>query len=152
MKVHWSEILWCVIWTLATIQTQLNGSEDFLLEKFTFVSFYTGSRKICPLLVERFFVNAFSCEFDCVSFIARPCPSFFCTFLSLYYFNGGTRWRSWLRHCATSRKVAGSIPDGVIGIFHWHNPFGRTMALGLTQPLTEMSTRNIYLGVKAAGA
>jgi len=21
-------------------------------------------------------------------------------------------WRSWLRHCATSRKVAGSIPDG----------------------------------------
>jgi hypothetical protein len=34
----------------------------------------------------------------------------------------GTRWRSWLRHCATNRKVAGSIPDGVIGIFHWHNP------------------------------
>jgi hypothetical protein len=31
---------------------------------------------------------------------------------------GGTPWRSWLRHCATSRKVAGSIPDGVIGIFH----------------------------------
>jgi len=24
-----------------------------------------------------------------------------------------------LDHCATSRKVAGSIPDGVIGIFHW---------------------------------
>ena len=28
-----------------------------------------------------------------------------------------TRWCSWLRHCATSRKVAGLIPDGVIGIF-----------------------------------
>jgi len=28
------------------------------------------------------------------------------------------RWRSWLRHCATSRKVVGSIPDGVDGIFH----------------------------------
>jgi hypothetical protein len=27
-------------------------------------------------------------------------------------------WRNWLRHCTTSRKVAGSIPDGVIGIFH----------------------------------
>ena len=26
-------------------------------------------------------------------------------------------WRSWLRHCATSRKVAGSISDGVIGFF-----------------------------------
>jgi len=49
-------------------------------------------------------------------------------------------------HCATNRKVAGSIPDGVILIFHWHNPSGRTMALGLTQPLTEMSTRNIYRG------
>jgi hypothetical protein len=27
-------------------------------------------------------------------------------------------WRSWLRHCATSRKMSGSIPDVVIGIFH----------------------------------
>jgi hypothetical protein len=33
----------------------------------------------------------------------------------------------------------GSIPDGVIGIFHWHNPSGRTVAVGSTQPLTEMS-------------
>jgi hypothetical protein len=24
----------------------------------------------------------------------------------------------WLRHCTTNRKVAGFIPDGVIGIFH----------------------------------
>ena len=30
--------------------------------------------------------------------------------------------------------------------FSWHNPSGRTMALGLTQPLTEMSTRNISWG------
>jgi hypothetical protein len=29
-----------------------------------------------------------------------------------------TRWRSWLRHCATSREIAGSIPDGITGIFH----------------------------------
>ena len=49
---------------------------------------------------------------------------------------GGTWCRSWLRHCTTSRKGAGSIPDGVIGIFHSHNPFGRTMALGSTHPLT----------------
>jgi hypothetical protein len=33
--------------------------------------------------------------------------------------------------------------DGVIGIFNWHNPSGRTKALSSTQPLTEMSTRNI---------
>jgi hypothetical protein len=33
-----------------------------------------------------------------------------------------------------------------------HNPSGRIMALGSTQPLTEMSTRGISWGVKAAGA
>jgi len=64
----------------------------------------------------------------------------------------GTRWHSWLRHCATNLKVAGSIPDAVTGIFHCHNPSGHTMALGLTQPVTEMSIRNISWGVKAAGA
>jgi coproporphyrinogen III oxidase len=40
-------------------------------------------------------------------------------------------------------------------IFHWHNPSGPTMVLGLTQSLTEMNTSNIYWGwggVKAAGA
>jgi hypothetical protein len=57
-----------------------------------------------------------------------------------------TRWRSWLRYCATSQKVAGSIPDSIIRIFYWHNPSGRTMILGLTQRLTEISTRNISLG------
>ena len=31
---------------------------------------------------------------------------------------GSTRWRSWLRHCATTLKVAGSIHDVVTGIFH----------------------------------
>ena len=35
--------------------------------------------------------------------------------------------RSLLRHCATSWMVAGSIPDGVIGIFHCHNPSSRNM-------------------------
>jgi hypothetical protein len=53
---------------------------------------------------------------------------------------------------ATRQKVAGSIPDGVTGIFLWHNPFGRIMALGSTQPLTQMSTRNFSCGLKAAGA
>jgi hypothetical protein len=30
----------------------------------------------------------------------------------------GTAVAKWLRYCATNREVAGSIPDGVIGIFH----------------------------------
>jgi len=52
----------------------------------------------------------------------------------------------WLRCCAIYRKVAGSIPDGVTGIFHWHIPPDRTIVLRSTQPLTEMSTRNISCG------
>ena len=46
----------------------------------------------------------------------------------------------------------GSIPGGVIRIFHWLIPFGRTMALGSTRPVAEMSTRSLPRGVKAAGA
>ena len=47
------------------------------------------------------------------------------------------RWRSWLGHWAKSLKVAGSIPNGVVGILHWHNPSGRTITLESTQSLTE---------------
>jgi hypothetical protein len=51
--------------------------------------------------------------------------------------------RSWLRHYATSRKLAGSIPDEVIGFFNWPNPSSRIMALGSTHSLTEMSFRKL---------
>jgi hypothetical protein len=51
-----------------------------------------------------------------------------------------------------SRKVAGSIPDCVTGIFHWQNPSGRTMTLELTQPLTQISTKYISWRVKTVGA
>jgi len=39
-------------------------------------------------------------------------------------------------------EVMGSIPGSVIVSFHCHSPSSHTMALGLTQPVTEMSTRN----------
>jgi len=51
-----------------------------------------------------------------------------------------------LRHRATNRQFAGSIPEGVIGLLHRHDHSGRTMAFGSTQPLTEMSTRDISCG------
>jgi hypothetical protein len=54
---------------------------------------------------------------------------------------GGHAVAQWLRHCATNRKPACSNPDGVTGYFIWHNPSGRTMTLGATQPPTEMSTK-----------
>jgi hypothetical protein len=37
----------------------------------------------------------------------------------------------------------GSVPDEVIAFFSLPNPSSCTMALGLTQPLTEMSTKNL---------
>ena len=58
----------------------------------------------------------------------------------------GAAVAQWLRCCATNRKVAVSIPDGVIGIIHWYNPSDRTMALRSTKPLSEMSTRSISRG------
>jgi hypothetical protein len=54
--------------------------------------------------------------------------------------------RSWLRHYATNRKVTGSSPDEV-DFFNLPNASSRAVALGSTQPLTKMSTRNLC-GVK----
>ena len=53
-----------------------------------------------------------------------------------------------MKHRATSRKVGRSIPDGVFQMFHSPNLSGRTVALGSTQHLNEVSTRE----VKTAGA
>jgi len=36
----------------------------------------------------------------------------FCVLLGMW-------WHSWLKHCTTSQKVMGSIPDEVIGFFSW---------------------------------
>jgi hypothetical protein len=41
-----------------------------------------------------------------------------------------------------SQKIASSIPE-FTGFFNWPNPSSRTMALESTQPLTQMSTRNL---------
>jgi hypothetical protein len=37
----------------------------------------------------------------------------------------------------------GSIDNEVTGFFNWPNHSSHTMALGLTEPLTEMSTTNL---------
>ena len=57
----------------------------------------------------------------------------------------------WLRHYAKNRQVAGSIPDCVIGLFQGHNPSGHTMALGSTQPLTEMGCLFVFLPLQPCG-
>ena len=51
-------------------------------------------------------------------------------------------------HHATSRKFTGSVAGEVIGIFYLLNSSGRTMALGSTQTLTEVCTRDDpYIGL-----
>jgi hypothetical protein len=47
-------------------------------------------------------------------FVAKV-RNFICIYEGDMYYEA-MRWRSWLRHCARSRNVAGSIPDGVLGI------------------------------------
>jgi hypothetical protein len=58
----------------------------------------------------------------------------------------------WLRHCATNRKFAGSIPDGVIGTFQWHNPSGRSNGDGVDSASNRNEYQEYSLWVKAAGA
>jgi hypothetical protein len=62
-----------------------------------------------------------------------------CTYVCVYVCGARGGAVGW----GTALQVRKSIPDGVIGIFHWHKPCGRSTALELTQPLTEISTRNI---------
>jgi hypothetical protein len=44
---------------------------------------------------------------------------------------------------STRGQIVGSVPDDVIQFFNLPNPSSHTMALGSTQRLTEMSTRNL---------
>jgi hypothetical protein len=63
-------------------------------------------------------------------------------FRAISYHIWDTRQRSWLRHSATSWKVAVFFSDAVNASFNLPNPSSSTMALGSTQPLTEMSASN----------
>ena len=58
----------------------------------------------------------------------------------------------WVEVRATCRKVAGSIPDAVIEIFHCLNSSGHNMTMVSTEPLTEISTRDVSWLVEEAGA
>jgi hypothetical protein len=53
----------------------------------------------------------------------------------------------WLRHCATNRKVAGSIPDGVIEFFIVIN-FGPHYGLGVDSVSNRNECQEYFLGVR----
>jgi hypothetical protein len=69
------------------------------------------------------FIFGMNKYFHCEEYLtkARKCELKFDCQTRLYLFHyelfKGTRQRSWLKHYATSRKVAGSIHDEVIGFF-----------------------------------
>jgi hypothetical protein len=58
----------------------------------------------------------------------------------------------WLRYCATNRKVAGSIPDGVIGIFSLTLSFRSHYGPGVDSVSNRNEYQEYFLGVKAVGA
>ena len=58
----------------------------------------------------------------------------------------GTRWRSWLRHCATNRKVASSIPDYIIG--NSLTSFRLHYGLGVDSASNRNEYQEHYLGGK----
>jgi hypothetical protein len=69
-------------------------------------------------------------------------------FYSIYYrtsFHRGHAVAS--RHCATSRKVAGSFPDCFINIFYCCHPSGHSVTLGVDSA----SNRNDYQGYFLGG-
>jgi len=60
----------------------------------------------------------------------------------------GTAVAQWLRCCVTNRKVAGSIPDGVIHIKSFRSHYGP----GVDSASNRHEYQEYLLGVKAAGA
>jgi len=81
-------------------------------------------------------------------------PLFFCPIAgskNLFFSLGapaqwGTRWRSWLRHCSTSRKVSGLFPLESLEFFTDIIFPAAPWPWGPTHPPTKMSTSNISWG------
>ena len=65
---------------------------------------------------------------------------------------GGPPMAQWLRCCATNRKFAGSIPDGVSGFFIYTKPFRSHYGPGVDSASNRNEYQEYFLEVKAAGA
>jgi hypothetical protein len=78
-----------------------------------------------------------------------------CKLVSYFHFFiwrlGGHAVAQWLRHCATNRKVTGTIPDGVTGIFHWQS-FRLYYGPGVDSASNRNEYQEYFLGVKAVSA
>ena len=56
-----------------------------------------------------------------------------------------------MRHCATSRKVAGSIPDGVVSLEFFIDKIQPHYGPGVDSAANRNEYQEYFLGVKAAG-
>ena len=99
-------------------------------------------RKICHKL--SLHVSCSACFGECSPFSGRSRHKQIYRSICL---KCGSRWRSRLRHCAGNQKGVHSIAGCVTGMFRWHNPSGRTVALESIQSLTER-VPGIFNGVK----
>ena len=72
--------------------------------------------------------------------------------LTFFILEMGTAVAQWLGRCATNRKVAGSIPDGVIGFFIDIKSFRSHYGPGVDSASNRNEYQEDFLGVKAAGA
>ena len=66
--------------------------------------------------------------------------------------NVGTAVAQWLRCCAASREVAGSITASVSGLFTDIKPFRSHYGPGVDSASNRNEYQEYFLGVKAAGA
>jgi hypothetical protein len=102
-----------VYWYLCTLDRyEMAIPFDTVRSHFCYCSqFYTCHRMVSLLLRSPII---FVCR--------RYCLYVYAGFDYLTFISRNTRWRGWLRHCASSRKVAGSIPESVIGILIDYGP------------------------------
>jgi hypothetical protein len=77
------------------------------------------------------------------------CPTYFNPLVVFMWFvitrnqqEQQTRYLGSIYHYYLTNRDS-SVGMRSLDIFNWTNPFSRIMALGSTQPLTEMSTRNL---------
>ena len=71
---------------------------------------------------------------------------------TVYISTLGAAVAQWLRFCATNRKVAGSIPAGVIGFFIDIKSFWSHYGPGVDSASNGNEYQEHFLGVKPGGA
>jgi len=72
--------------------------------------------------------------------------------LNVVAYTRGTAVAQWLKYCATDRKIAGSIPAGVLKLFIDIKSFRSHYGPGVDSASYRNEYQEHFLGVKAAGA